>query len=82
MSKEAFVKSFEKFLIENVPYFSDITALHYVQEDGEEYIYIDYKSHSQRRLNVGGDSEYGILCDFVNKVEQLDWVVPMRKFDK
>ena len=78
MTKEVFVKNFSDFIRDNVPYFADIKNLIYVQEsDGEEYLYCNYESFSQKRIRISGDSEYGILMDFFNCIEHADWIIPV-----
>ena len=55
-----------------------------MEDDGREWLYCNYKSYAQRRINISGDSEQGILYDFVKRLESVDWVVPVNKeiFDK
>lgn len=79
MSKEVFIKKFGEFLIENVPYFSDLKSLVYDDTDGEEYLYCNYSSYAQKRIYIGGDSEYGIMIDFFRYLDKADWIVPMNK---
>jgi len=77
MSKEVFVKNFSDFLLENVPYFQDMKSLVYKQDEDGEWMYCNYKSYSQKRINIAGDSEYGIMTDFFNNIEKSDWVLPI-----
>ena len=79
MSKEAFVKNLSDFLIENVPYFQDIKSLVYVDDEEGEWLYCNYQSFAQKKLCVNGDSEYGMLYDFITKLERCDWVVPLNE---
>ena len=80
MGKAAFVKKFSDFLIENVPYYSDVKSLVYVVDnDNNEWLYCNYKSYSQKRINVNCDSEQAIILDFINRIEDTDWIVPMDK---
>ena len=78
MNKEVFVKKLGDFVIDNIPAYSDVKSLVYVMEDdGREWLYCNYKSYAQRRINISGDSEQGILYDFVKRLESVDWVVPV-----
>lgn len=80
MGKAAFVKKLGEFLIENVPYYSDVKSLVYVvDDDNNEWLYCNYKSYSQKRINVNCDSEQAIILDFINRIEDTDWIVPMDK---
>ncbi len=77
MSKEAFVKEFSKFLKENVPYYHDINGLVYAEKDGEEWVYCNYRSYSQKRVCVTADSEKAIMTDFFAGLEDAPWIVPI-----
>ena len=80
MSKAIFVKKFSDFIIENVPYYSDIKSLVYdTDENGTEWVYCNYKSYSQKRVCVNCDSEVAIMTDFINKIEGEDWIVPINE---
>lgn len=80
MGKAAFVKKLGEFLIENVPYYSDVKSLVYVvDDDNNEWLYCNYKSYSQKRINVNCDSEQAIMLDFINRLEDTDWIIPMDK---
>ncbi len=76
--KKEFIKKLSDFLIENVPYFSDIKNLVYVKDDsGMEWLYCNYISHSQKRIDITADSEKAILKDFINHLEESDWIIPV-----
>ncbi|HOY90359.1 MAG TPA: hypothetical protein PK891_01430 [Bacteroidales bacterium] len=77
MSKAAFVKAFSDFLKENVPYYEDIDGLVYVEKKGDEWVYVNYRSYSQKRINVAADSETGIMIDFFRHENDAPWITPI-----
>lgn len=78
MSKATFVQSFSDFLKENVPYYCDINGLVYIEDEhGEEWVYCNYRSHSQKRICVTADSEKAIMTDFFSGIEDAPWITPI-----
>lgn len=79
MSKAQFVKDFSNFLIEKVPYFGDIKGLVYVEDTKGEWLYCNYNSFSQKRIDISADSEVAIMKDFFKYIEDAPWIVPINK---
>lgn len=75
-NKKEFIKKLHNLISENTAEYSDITDMTYVQQDNMEWLYVSYKSHSQKRINISSDSCSQILKDFVNKVEETPWLRP------
>ena len=75
MTKAQFVKEFSNFLKNNVSEFHDLKSLVYVDDNNHEWLYVNYNSYSQKRINVSMDSDYGIMLDFFKNVEDAPWLV-------
>jgi len=75
MTKTQFVKEFSKFLKNNVSEFQDLKSLVYVEDKDHEWLYVNYKSYSQKRINISMDSDYGIMLDFFKNVEDTPWLI-------
>ena len=50
MTKAQFVKEFSNFLKNNVSEFQDLKGLVYVEDKGHEWLYVNYDSYSQKRI--------------------------------
>lgn len=74
MSKQEFVREFSNFLLNNVPYFGDVNGLVYIENDEGEWIYVNYRSHSQKRIYVTADSEYAMMKDFFRYIESEPYI--------
>ena len=74
MSKKEFVKEFSDFLLKNVPYFEDINGLVYVHNSEGEWIYVNYRSYSQKRIDVTADSEVAMMRDFFKYIDEAPWL--------
>lgn len=77
MSKASFVKAFSDFLKENVSYYEDMNGLVYVEKEGDEWVYINYRSYSQKRICVTADSEKAIMTDFFRCENDAPWISPI-----
>lgn len=80
MNKAQFVKTFSDFLKNNVSEFHDLKSLVYVDDNNREWLYVNYNSYSQKRIDISMDSDYSIMMDFFKHVEDAPWLVD--KFDE
>lgn len=83
MSKAKFVEELFKLYVGGVGNPLGIEHMQYFQEtNGEEYVYVEYKGCSQQRFSVSGDSNMGILSDFVNFLNHRDYFNWLRDHDR
>lgn len=78
-NKATFVKQLLGVLQQTSEY-ADVTDINYCDEGDREYIYVDYRSGAQRRVDVSADSCSAIMLDFLTKIGKADWVTPPKKF--
>lgn len=79
MSKEQFIKDFSDFLKEKVPYFEDLKGLVYNKDDRGEWLYCNYRSYSQKKIDITADSEVSIMTDFFKYIDSSPWIVPINE---
>lgn len=73
--KSNFVKRFQKLIKNHTSEYSDIENIVYVvDKDNNEWIYVIYKSDSQKRINVNADSCSAIMDDFLARLHEMDWL--------
>lgn len=77
MNKAVFVKNFSDFMIQNVPAFDGVKSLVYVNDGNNEWVYINFNTYSQKRINVNYDSEVAIIKDVLKNYEDAPWIVPI-----
>lgn len=79
--KAHFVKKLQLFYKRDCENPEGIKRLDYVYSDeaGTEFIYVTYKSESQKRIFVGCDSKQQMLMDFCHFLDNADhyfWLLP------
>ena len=73
-NKPLFVKNMLT-LLNQTREFADIENLEYKEENAAEWLYIYYKSHSTKRINISCDSCSAILRDFLIKINGAEWII-------
>ena len=73
-NKPLFIKNMLT-LLNQTREFADIENLEYKEENAAEWLYVYYKSHSTKRINISCDSCSAILRDFLRKIDDAEWVL-------
>jgi len=85
--KAQYVEELRIFYTEKTVVYNDIADMFYAIEDGNEWVYVTYKTDSQKRFCVNGMNKRGILWEFVKFLHYFDdymWIMPgeMKARDK
>ena len=72
--KARFVKKLQQFYIDDCKNPETIKRLDYVydEESENEFIYVSFRTHSQKRIYVAGRNQQGMLMDFTRFLANMD----------
>ena len=78
MTKANFCRELGQFLSENVPDY-EIDQIIYKEDDNAEYAYIIYNGGAQKRINISCNSNWSIMKDILNKLNDTDYLMPSQR---
>lgn len=79
IEKVQFVEDLREFYTNKVITYNDIADMFYAIEDGNEWVYVTYKTDSQKRFSVNGMNNRGIMWEFNKFLHYFDdymWIMP------